>query len=206
MSIDPRLARNYVDLPSEHQKEVYRDWAEDYDRELIEDFGYVAPEQAVAALCQRVPDRFSPILDMGCGTGLAGKQLAAEGYHVIDGLDLSPEMLDKARALGVYRNLGECDLSGNLELPQIYGAVLCVGVFSHKLSQPFDLAKLFCGLLPSGLLIATVNGRGWRDIGWPDLLQQSARQHCFTIDEIIDIPYLDKQEIGGKLLILSDGN
>ena len=206
MSIDPRLARNYADLPSEQQKEVYRDWAEDYDRELIEDFGYVAPEQAVAVLCQRVPDRFSPILDMGCGTGLVGKQLAAEGYHVIDGLDLSPEMLDKARALGVYRNLGECDLSGNLELPTIYGAILCVGVFSHKLSQPFDLAKLFCGLLPSGLLIATVNGRGWRDIGWSNLLQQSARQHSFTIDEIIDIPYLDKQEIGGKLLILSDGN
>ena len=206
MSIDPRLARNYADLPSEQQKEVYRGWADDYDRELIEDFGYVAPEQAVAVLCQQVPHRFTPILDMGCGTGLAGKRLAAEGYHVIDGLDLSPEMLDKARALGVYRNLGECDLSGNIELPQIYGAILCVGVFSRKLSQPFDLAKLFCGRLPSGLLIATVNGRGWNDIGWPDLLQQSARQHRFIIEEIIDIPYLDKQQIGGKLLILRDRN
>ena len=206
MGIDPRLARNYADLPSEQQKEVYRNWAEDYDRELIENFGYVAPEQAVEVLRQRVPNRFAPILDMGCGTGLVGKQLVVEGYHVIDGLDLSPEMLDKARALGVYRHLGECDLSEDIKLPQIYGAILCVGVFSHKLSQPFDLAKLFLGLLPSGLLIATVNGRGWRDIDWPDLLQQSARQHRFTIEEIIDIPYLDKQEIDGKLLILSDGN
>ena len=206
MGIDPRLARNYADLPSEQQKGVYRNWAEDYDRELIEDFGYVAPEQAVAVLHQQVPNRFVPILDMGCGTGLVGKQLVAEGYRVIDGLDLSPEMLDKARALGVYRHLGECDLSEDIELPQIYGAILCVGVFSHKLSQPFDLAKLFLGLLPSGLLIATVNGRGWRDIDWPDLLQQSVRQHKFTIEKIIDIPYLDKQEIDGKLLILSDGN
>ena len=206
MGIDPRLARNYADLPSEQQKEVYRNWAEDYDRELIEDFGYVAPEQAVEVLRQRVPNRFAPILDMGCGTGLVGKQLVAEGYHVIDGLDLSPEMLDKARALGVYRHLGECDLSEDIKLPQIYGAILCVGVFSHKLSQPFDLAKLFLGLLPSGLLIATVNGRGWRDIDWPDLLQQSARQHRFTIEKIIDIPYLDKQEIDGKLLILRAGN
>ena len=206
MGIDPRLARNYADLPSEQQKEVYRNWAEDYDRELIEDFGYVAPEQAVAVLRQQVSNRFVPILDMGCGTGLVGKQLVAEGYRVIDGLDLSPEMLDKARALGVYRHLGECDLSEDIELPQIYGAILCVGVFSHKLSQPFDLAKLFLGLLPSGLLIATVNGRGWRDIDWPDLLQQSVRQHKFTIEKIIDIPYLDKQEIDGKLLILSDGN
>ena len=143
---------------------------------------------------------------MGYGTGLADKQLATEGYYVIDGLDLSPEMLDKACVLGVYRNLGECGLSGNIKLPRNYGAILCVGVFSHKLSQPFALAKLFCGLLPSGLLIATVNGRGWRDIGWADLLEQSAQLHHFTIKEIIDIPYLDKQEIGGKLLILSDGN
>jgi len=206
MGIDSRLARNYADLPSEQQKEVYRNWAKDYDRELIEDFGYVAPKQAVGALCQRMSNRFSPILDMGCGTGLVGKQLLAEGYHVVDGLDLSPEMLNKARALGVYRNLGECDLSGKLELPQIYGAILCVGVFSHKLSQPFDLAKLFCGLLPSGLLIATVNGQGWKDIGWADLVQKSARQYGFTIEEIIDIPYLAKQEIDGKLLILRDGS
>ena len=202
MNVDPRLLRNYTDLSSDQQREVYRNWSENYDRDLIEDFGYVAPTHAVAALCQRVPDRSTPILDMGCGTGLVGTQLAAEGYLEIDGMDLSPEMLARARALEIYRQLKECDLSEDIELSPIYGAILCIGVFSHKPQQPFDLAKLFHGLLPGGLLIATVNGRGWRELAWPDLLRQSARKNSFTVEKIIDIPYLVKQNINGKLLIL----
>ena len=101
MNVDPRLLRNYTDLSSDQQREVYRNWSENYDRDLIEDFGYVAPAHAVAALCQWVPYRSTPILDMGYGTGLVGKELAAEGYLEIDGMDLSPEMLARARALEI---------------------------------------------------------------------------------------------------------
>ena len=114
MNIDPRLLRIYTDLSSDQQREVYRNWSENYDRDLMKDFGYVAPTHAVAALCQRVPDRSTPILDMGCGTGLVGKQLVTEGYLKIDGMDFSPEMLPRARALEIYRQLRECDLSRHI--------------------------------------------------------------------------------------------
>jgi len=203
MDIDPRLSRNYTDLSSEEQREVYRNWSQNYDRDLIEDFGYVAHIHSVAALYQRVPDLSTPILDMGCGTGLVGKELVAKGYRNIDGMDLSPEMLARARILGIYQHLEEHNLSGTIELLPIYGAIICVGVFSHQLHHPVDLAKLFRGLLPDGLLIATVNARGWLELNWPDLLRQSALQNHFRIKEIIDIPYLVKQKIAGKLLILA---
>ena len=122
--VDPRLAKNYVPLSSDEQKEVYREWAPTYDQELIEEFGYAAPQQAVNLFSHLVPDRSKPILDMGCGTGLAGQLLAEGGYQHIDGIDLSPEMLNKARALGVYKSLSEGDLSADLEIPQIYQAVI----------------------------------------------------------------------------------
>ena len=120
----------------------------------------------------------------------------------IDGIDLSPEMLDKARALGVYKSLSEGDLSADLEIPQIYQAVICVGVFSHKPEQPDQAARLLDCLLPGGLLVATVNGKGWDDLDWDTLLEGSRRRHGFSIDSLEDIPYLVKQGIRGKLLVL----
>jgi SAM-dependent methyltransferase len=49
-------------------------------------------------------------IDLGCGTGRIGAWLASRGVAAIDGVDLTPEMLDKARDLGVYRRLLEEDV------------------------------------------------------------------------------------------------
>ena len=202
LALDPRLARNYGEKNSDEVRFTYRDWADTYDSELLDEFGYQAPNAAVETLQKHLPSLDSVILDMGCGTGLVGELLHSLGYRHLDGLDLSPEMLEKAKARGVYRTLGEADLTETLEIEQIYDAVICVGVFSHQRSQAFDLVKLFAGLKPNGVLVATVNGKGWRDIGWETLLEQSERKHGFQIEEISDIPYLTRQDIPGKLLII----
>ena len=200
--IDPRLARNYADQTPDDQRVLYRQWADSYDQELIEEFGYIAPQEAVNAFVHRVPDRSAPVLDMGCGTGLAGKLLDQAGYDHIDGIDLSPEMLEKAAALNVYRQLWEGDLTAVIDVQPIYQALICVGVFSHKPDQPFLIPKLLDCLLPGGLVIATVNGKGWRDIGWVELLEESQRQNEFKLESVDDIGYLTKQGIDGKLLTI----
>lgn len=200
--LDPRLARNYGEKTSDEFRAVYREWADNYDRDLIDEFGYLAPQAAVTCLKTHLPSLNAPILDMGCGTGLVGQLLFDAGYQIIDGLDLSFEMLEKARALGVYRALDEADLTEQLTLEPIYQAVICVGVFSHQPSQPFDLARLFSALAPDGVLVATVNGKGWKEIGWEVLLEQSAEQNGFRIESVSDIPYLTRQNISGKLLTL----
>ncbi|MEK9942998.1 MAG: class I SAM-dependent methyltransferase, partial [Gammaproteobacteria bacterium] len=159
MPLDPRLARNYRDHTSATQKETYRRWADTYDQELLEEFGYRAPQAAVEHLVKILPDPDCQILDMGCGTGIVGELLFSHGYQKIDGLDLSPEMLQKAQERKVYRSLGEADLFAELSLSPEYDAVICVGVFSHGKSHPFDLAKLFSALKPGGRVVATVNGK-----------------------------------------------
>ena len=200
--IDSRLARNYADLATDDQRVVYRLWADSYVRVLIEVLGYVAPQEAVNAFIRRVPDRTAPVLDMGCGTGLAGKLLDQAGYDHIDGIDLSPEMLEKAAALNVYRQLWEGDLTAVIDVQPIYQALICVGVFSHKPDQPFLIPKLLDCVLPGGLVMATVNGKGWQDIGWVELLEESQRQNEFTLESVDDIGYLTKQGIDGKLLTI----
>jgi SAM-dependent methyltransferase len=44
-------------------------------------------------------------LDLACGTGRTGKWLKARGVGTIDGIDLTPEMLEQARAKSLYRSL-----------------------------------------------------------------------------------------------------
>ena len=200
--VDPRLARNYVKLGSEEQRKIYREWADTYDRELIQDFGYVAPQIAVDSFIRKAPDRTLPILDMGCGTGLVGRLLHQAGYEHIDGIDLSPEMLEKAASHQIYQNLWEGDLTSVMNIRPIYQGIICVGVFSHHPDHPFLIPKLLDGLRSDGFLVGTVNGKGWQDIGWSELLEESQRVHKFSLQAIEDIRYLDKQGIDGKLITI----
>jgi SAM-dependent methyltransferase len=49
-------------------------------------------------------------VDLGCGTGRTGAWLLRQGVASIDGVDLTPEMLEVARSRQVYRNLAEADV------------------------------------------------------------------------------------------------
>ncbi len=73
---------------------------------------------------------FSPewtALDAGCGTGLVGEWLAPRVTR-LDGIDLSPDMLIRARAKNIYDSLAEGDITRELEKPErrnAYHLVFC---------------------------------------------------------------------------------
>jgi SAM-dependent methyltransferase len=84
----------------------YGEWAGSYegtvedamDVELLEALDGVAWEELGSAA------------DLGCGTGRTGAWLAACGVETIDGADITPEMLERARSRGIYRTLVEADV------------------------------------------------------------------------------------------------
>lgn len=51
------------------------------------------------------------VLDLACGTGRIGAWLKARGVRRIDGVDLTPQMLAKARDKGVYEGLTLGDIT-----------------------------------------------------------------------------------------------
>jgi SAM-dependent methyltransferase len=53
----------------------------------------------------------SAVLDLACGTGRIGTWLRARCPAALDGVDLTPEMLDVARTKGVYRDLRIADVA-----------------------------------------------------------------------------------------------
>jgi SAM-dependent methyltransferase len=69
--------------------------------------------------------------DLGCGTGRTGSWLAAHGVGQIDGIDLSPGMLEAARARGVYRSLREAEVADTGLSGSAYGLVVSCLVDEH---------------------------------------------------------------------------
>ena len=87
----------------ENSLEVYEDWATTYEKTMVNEYGYIAPQIAVDVLEKCKVGKNHNILDLGCGTGLVGTELFSRGYTVIDGVDISREMLKEARSKSIYR-------------------------------------------------------------------------------------------------------
>jgi predicted TPR repeat methyltransferase len=109
--------------PEFYIRELFDDYAGRFDGHLTNTLGYEIPvlmRHAVDALLGG-PETFSRVLDLGCGTGMVG-----ENFHntagEIDGVDLSPKMLEQARAKGVYSNLYPGDVLAFLEGTEVSSA------------------------------------------------------------------------------------
>jgi trans-aconitate methyltransferase len=69
------------------------------------------------------------VVDLGCGTGRTGEWLRGR-VDAIDGVDLTPEMLERAAARGVYRTLREGEVSAT-GLNGSYDIAVCCLVDEH---------------------------------------------------------------------------
>jgi predicted TPR repeat methyltransferase len=95
--------------PSAFVEALFDQYAEKFDRALVETLGYRVPEFLAEAITKVRPGRFGLALDLGCGTGLMGQRLRTF-YDRLEGFDISAEMLRKARAKSVYDRLEKADL------------------------------------------------------------------------------------------------
>ncbi|KAJ4328621.1 hypothetical protein N0V84_000980 [Fusarium piperis] len=153
---------------------AYDDWAENYDNDMLgESEDYVAPEIAGEYIKKHLDPRHdirdTKILDAGCGTGLVGASLAKRGAKHIDGIDLSPGMLQVAERSGVYKTLSVANLSRRLDIPdQTYDVIVCVGTMTqgHVGPEAFDeFARI---VKPGGFIISTVRDTFWKMNGYED--------------------------------------
>lgn len=173
MSENKRFLDNVYGLDEARDtKQLYRDWAESYDDELREN-GYVSPQRCAAALKDAAGSTEGPLLDVGCGTGLSGEAFAAAGFAPIDGTDFSEEMLEIARAKGVYRNLLNSDASDPLPFePGAYRHMAAVGLFSPG-HAPASLIHDAVAKLPSGgCLVFTLNEHALEDASYEGAIRE----------------------------------
>lgn len=184
----PLIERAYSLADADEARALYDEWAGSYDEELAADSqGYVAPVVAAETVAD-VVGVDGEILDAGCGTGLVGVALAARGARTIDGVDLSPGMLEKATATGAYRRLAPADLSRPLPVEaDSYDVVVCVGTLTHGHVGPAAFGEFVRLARPGGVIVATVLDDIWDSGGYRaevDRLEQMAMVEVVSTDRV----------------------
>lgn len=159
MSRKPDLESAYALETPEDNVRLYRDWAETYDADFVEATTYRFPEVVVRTYLNA--GGLWPCLDVGCGTGALARHFP--GDAVLDGIDISPEMLAVARRKERYRSLIEANLKEPLPLQDAsYKGMVSSGTFTHGHVGPEALPGLIRCLAPEAVAVITVRPDVWR--------------------------------------------
>ncbi len=154
----------------EDTQKIYADWADTYTSDVTK-WGYATPARIALALRQSGANVEKPVLDFGCGTGLSGLALKSVGFDVIDGTDISPEMLKQAESCGAYRQvwLGSPGSMGHIKRAD-YPIIVATGVVSLGAAPPETLDMLVDAIGPGGLLAFSFNEATLADRAYTDRL------------------------------------
>lgn len=179
--------------PPGYVAELFDQYADHFDRHLLDVLGYAVPDLLAAAIERHRSTGTCHSLDLGCGTGLCAPLLRPYSSRLV-GVDLSEKMLAKARQTELYDSLHCADIARFLltTTPAKHDLVVAADVFVYI----GDLQQVFAGVnrvLRHGGLFAFSAEAGDN----PDFslrpshryahatayLQDLAQQHGFTIVE-----------------------
>jgi len=146
----PIPAFNYV-------QQLFDSYAPTFDESLVNTLRYTVPEALVAMIAEATAENPpETALDLGCGTGLVGLQLA-ERVKAIDGIDLSPKMIEKSTAREVYRTLTNTDIRSFLATAeQHWDVMVAADVFIYCGDITDIIALAASRLTPGGWLAFSV--------------------------------------------------
>ena len=145
--------------PTQYIENIFDGYADKFDTHLVQVLNYGIPEKLVALISEHStpPAEKWSVLDLGCGTGLVGLEIAPFTRQLI-GVDLSSRMLEKAQARNLYQRLENSDLFAMMcgEPASSYDVIIAADVFVYlgKLDEIIGEAKRL--LSPSGVLAFSI--------------------------------------------------
>lgn len=164
----------------------YRDWAANYDSGFASEMQYLLPAHVAAAYM--ATGAGGPVLDVGAGTGLLAESLRNMGFKAeIDAADFSAEMLERARAKGIYAGLQQADITKPLALPRRYAGLVSSGTFTAGHVGPEALPHLLSVALPQAQFALSINRRVWQAKGFDRALDDLARRDRITDLQLIEV-------------------
>lgn len=196
---------------------LYDQYAAKFEKSLVGDLGYRGPAllfDAVSAVCAVAakPVRFHRAIDLGCGTGLAA-QAFKDSVEEFIGIDLSAEMIKRARATGLYKALATTDAVEGLRDQSDASADLILA--ADMMIYIHDLAPLFVEaarvLKPGGLFAFTAEthegegvmlGAGLRFAQGEAHLRELLEQAGFSIDRIDNASIRSERDVPVPSLVM----
>jgi predicted TPR repeat methyltransferase len=187
----------------EDNRRLYAKWAATYESSFVDAKQYRYPKAISEVFNEHVPvdaDEVLRVIDIGCGTGLTGMYLSRLRSHlIIDGLDISPEMLAEASrkkrtdGSAVYTNLNECDLTqAVVNKFEPFDALICSGTFTHGHLGPDALKNVLSLVRSAGWIVIGVNNEHFEGKNFQAELDALSDAHRITTPEILRIDVYEK--------------
>ena len=157
--VDNGEYRDVSDMPRDQVGQYYDRMATDYNRMVVEKWGYKLPSAVTDSVSKFVKGKQGlHILDLGCGNGLVGDELRKKNLDIakLVGMDISQGMLDGAKPSGSYTALIKADLCKPLPVDAtLFDVIFCVGTSTYI--EPTVLTHWLDLLVPgAGLLCLTL--------------------------------------------------
>ncbi len=196
-------------------QELFTNYAEKYENEVFTQ-GTMGEVDFIESEINQ--DKNCKILDVGCGTGRHAIELAKRGYSVT-GVDLSENMLDKAREkaieAGVQIDFQIAD-ARNLQFEDEFGLVimLCEGGFSLMETDEMNFQILECAARAlkkdvdhRKLIFTTLNGlfplfHSVKDFLNSNMVDGDSIENTFDLMTFRDKSNFEMVDDGGKKKIL----
>jgi len=137
---------------------LFDQFSADYDVRMLTQLAYRAPQ-----ILKELADLTIPwlaglaIIDLGCGTGLAGAAFKDRAAR-LDGIDLSPAMLDKAWERNIYDALTAGDFETGIGR-ETYDLVLAADTLVYLGDLDATMAVVATALKPGGHFLFTVESK-----------------------------------------------
>ena len=183
---EERVQWIYSSQNNSELSERYDEWAKDYDKDLSEVFGWIAPKTASDYLAKYV-EANSNVLDAGAGTGLVGLALAEHGFQNLTAMDLSEGMLKEARNKNVYKSFDQMTLGEHLDYEtNSFDAVITVGVMTLGHAGPESFDELIRITKPQGYIVFTIRTDVYLENGFKEKQAEVESNKLWKLIEISD--------------------
>ncbi len=151
--------------PDAFVRQLFDDYAETFDAKLVDGLRYRAPALLLDAIRHVLGNGPFDVFDAGCGTGLMGAAVKPLARR-LEGADLSPRMIEKARERGIYDQLTAGDVVALLAAaPARYDLVAAADVLVYIGDLAPVVAAARTALKPGGGFAFTVENsdqQEWR--------------------------------------------
>ncbi|WP_372369651.1 class I SAM-dependent methyltransferase [Candidatus Uabimicrobium sp. HlEnr_7] len=117
---------DFADFDNRHYPTVsvrqgYRKWVSTYDDSVYDEMDL----DLLAKIKKIYWTKMAKAVDLACGTGRTGAWLKRQGIRELDGIDITPEMMDNAKEKKIYRQLVHGDIRNTKFADNTYDLAVC---------------------------------------------------------------------------------
>jgi predicted TPR repeat methyltransferase len=187
------LENSYVLHTPDDNRSYYDSFASTYESDFVEAMGYSYPVSVANIYRSEAAAEDVPVADIGCGTGIVAEALLLP-RHAVDGIDISPAMLQVAEQKQLYRHLIAADLTQDLgHFGSNYGGVVSAGTFTHGHLGPESLRSLLSIARRGALFVIGINEVHFGTHGFGDILDAMVREDLIRGLKTERLPIYAKQ-------------